>query len=66
MSSLPVVLYVLYMPTFLALDALNVGLFWGLVHVGQGMGMGKGKGRAGRWRGSWLGVWVAGARLFVW
>lgn len=34
--SLPVVLYVLYMPTFLALDVVNALLFWVLVHAGQG------------------------------
>ena len=34
--SLPVVLYVLYMPTFLALDAVNALFFWALVHAGQG------------------------------
>lgn len=32
-SSLPVLLYVLYLPTFLAPDALNAMLFWGLVHL---------------------------------
>ena len=32
-TSLPVLLYVLYLPTFLALDVLNALLFWGLVHL---------------------------------
>jgi len=35
MTSLPIVLYVLYMPTFLALDVVNAFLFWLLVHLGQ-------------------------------
>lgn len=34
--SLPVVLYVLYMPTFVALDVVNAIWFWCLVHAGQG------------------------------
>lgn len=32
-DSLPVLLYMLYLPTFLALDLLNGLLFWGLVHL---------------------------------
>ena len=32
-SSLPILLYLLYMPTFLALDAVNVVLFWTIVHI---------------------------------
>ncbi|KAH8599215.1 alkaline-phosphatase-like protein [Bisporella sp. PMI_857] len=33
--SLPPVLYLLYMPTFLGLDIINAVLFWILVHVGH-------------------------------
>lgn len=33
-SSLPPVLYVLYLPTFVALDVVNAALFWVLVHLG--------------------------------
>jgi hypothetical protein len=32
LSSLPPLLYLLYTPTFLALDALNAVLFWAIVH----------------------------------
>lgn len=31
-TSLPPLLYLLYLPTFLALDVLNAALFWSLVH----------------------------------
>jgi hypothetical protein len=31
--SLPPLLYVLYLPTFLAVDFVSAALFWGLVHL---------------------------------
>ena len=34
-NSLPPVLYILYMPTFIALDVVNAFMFWILVHMGQ-------------------------------
>jgi hypothetical protein len=32
-TSIPILLYLLYLPTFLALDVVNALLFWIVVHI---------------------------------